>query len=78
MLIVRVFFYLVGLYLYYLELGIILEWMLFRFNSLNIEIMILLDWVMCLFIRVVILISSIIILYRVVYMRGDKNISRFV
>lgn len=72
------FFYLIGLYLYYLELRIIFEWILFNFNSLNIEIMILLDWVMCLFIRVVILISSIIILYRIVYISDDKNINRFI
>lgn len=40
--------------------------------------MILVDWIICLFIRVVLLISSIIILYRIVYIRGDKNINRFV
>lgn len=33
---------------------------------------------MCLFVRVVMLISSIIMLYRMVYMEGDKNISRFI
>lgn len=72
------FFYFVGLYLYYLELRIIYEWILFSFNSLNIEIIILLDWIVRLFIRVVMLISSIIMIYRVVYMRGDRNINRFV
>lgn len=78
MLIIRVFLYLIGLYLYYLDERIILEWILFNFNSLNIEIVILLDWIICLFIRVVILISSIIILYRIVYMEYDKYINRFV
>lgn len=72
------FFYLIGLYLYYLEFSVILEWMLFNFNSLNIEIMILLDWITSLFIRVVMLISSIIMLYRVAYIGEDKNINRFV
>lgn len=64
--------------MYYLDERIILEWILFNFNSLNIEIEILLDWIMCLFIRVVILISSIIILYRIIYIEGDKYIDRFV
>lgn len=77
-LIIRVFLYLIGLYLYYLDERIILEWILFNFNSLNIEIVILLDWIICLFIRVVILISSMIILYRIVYMENDKYINRFV
>lgn len=77
-LIVRIFFYVIGLYIYYLELRIILEWILFNFNSLNIEIIILLDWIICLFVRVVILISSIIILYRIVYISDDGNINRFV
>lgn len=76
--IVRVLFYLIGLLLYYLDIRVILEWLLFNYNSLNIEIIILLDWVICLFIRVVMLISSIIILYRIVYIRGDKYINRFV
>lgn len=40
--------------------------------------MILVDWVICIFIRVVILISSIIILYRIVYIRSDGNINRFI
>lgn len=76
--VVSIFFYLIGLYLYYLELSFIYEWLLFNFNSLNIEIVILVDWVICLFIRVVILISSIIMLYRVVYIGGDNHINRFI
>lgn len=75
---VRILLYFIGLYLYYLDVRILLEWLLFNYNSLNIEIIILLDWIICLFIRVVLLISSIIMLYSIVYIRGDKNISRFV
>lgn len=74
----RILFYLLGLYLYYLELRIMFEWLMFNFNSLNIEVMVLLDWIVCLFIRVVILISSIIILYRMVYISQDIYINRFV
>lgn len=39
---------------------------------------VLLDWVISLFIRVVILISSIIMIYRIVYIRSDRNINRFI
>lgn len=78
MIILRILFYLTGLYLYYLELRIIFEWILFNFNSLNVELVVLLDWIICFFVRVVILISSIIILYRIVYIRDDRNIRRFI
>lgn len=54
------------------------EWLFFNLNSLNIEIVVLVDWVTSLFIRVVLLISSIIILYRIVYIENDKNINRFI
>lgn len=74
----RIFFYLIGLYFYYLDIRVILEWLVFNYNSLNIEIIILLDWIICLFIRVVILISSIIIIYRIVYIGRDKHINRFI
>ena len=40
--------------------------------------MILLDWIVCLFVRVVILISSIIMLYRMVYISQDVYINRFI
>lgn len=55
-----------------------LEWILFNFNSLNMEVVVLLDWVRCLFVRVVMLISSIVILYRIIYIESDKNINRFI
>lgn len=42
------------------------------------EVVILLDWVICLFVRVVIMISSMIILYRIVYIGDDRNIGRFI
>nr|YP_009648516.1 NADH dehydrogenase subunit 5 [Camponotus concavus]QCE31796.1 NADH dehydrogenase subunit 5 [Camponotus concavus] len=78
MLILSILFYLMGLYLYYLELSIMFEWLIFNLNSLNVEMMILLDWVMCLFISVVMLISSMIMLYSMVYMSSDKYINRFI
>lgn len=54
--------------LYYIDLGIIISWLLMEINSINIKIIILIDWVAMLFIRVIFLISSIIIIYRYIYM----------
>ena len=67
----------VRLRLYYLDLVVILEWLVYRFNSINLKFIILIDWISILFISFIILISSIIILYRITYIRGEKNINRF-
>jgi len=55
-----------------------MEWIFLRVGSVNIEFIILFDWVRILFIGMIFLISSIIILYRIEYIRGDKNIKRFI
>lgn len=52
--------------------------MIYRINSLNLEVIILVDWVSLLFVGVVFLISSIVILYRYVYIGSEKFIERFV
>lgn len=61
-----------------MDLGVIMEWLLFNFNSINIEFYLLFDWLSCLFIRVIILISSIIILYRIIYINIEIYINRFI
>lgn len=62
----------------YYELNLLVEWLLLRFNSTIIEIFILIDWVSVLFVGVVLVISSIVIIYRVVYIRGDRAFDRFI
>lgn len=57
---------------------IILEWLIIRVNSINIEVILLIDWISLLFIRFIIIISSIIILYRYIYIIEDKFIKRFI
>jgi len=66
------------IYIYYIDIAIILEWLIIIVNSLNIEFIVLIDWISLLFIRLIILISSIIILYRYVYIIDEININRFV
>lgn len=63
---------------YYLNFRILIEWLIFRVNSLNIEIILLIDWISLLFIGIIFLISSIIMIYRYSYMEGEKFIERFI
>ena len=64
--------------LYYYNIGVILEWIFLRAGSINLEFIILVDWIRILFISLIFLISSIIILYRIGYIEGEKFIKRFV
>nr|AUT77307.1 NADH dehydrogenase subunit 5 [Polyrhachis dives] len=73
-----IFMYLLSLYLNYLDLSIMFEWLMFSVNSFNMEILILVDWVSSLFVSIVLLISSMIMLYSTVYMKMDMYINRFV
>lgn len=57
---------------------IIFEWLIISINSINIELILLVDWITLLFIDFIIIISSIIILYRYIYIIGDKFIKRFI
>lgn len=61
-----------------IDCGIILEWLIIGINSINIELILLIDWVSLLFISFIIIISSIIILYRYIYIIGNKFIKRFI
>lgn len=66
-----------GIYLYVKIDGLMLEWLIYSVNSINIEIFLFLDWISLIFVRVVILISSIVMFYRVYYIHRDRHISRF-
>lgn len=57
--------------------GLILEWLIYSINSINLEIFLFFDWISLVFVRVVILISSMVMIYRVYYIYGDLNITRF-
>nr|YP_008992437.1 NADH dehydrogenase subunit 5 [Carposina sasakii]ADZ47947.1 NADH dehydrogenase subunit 5 [Carposina sasakii] len=55
-----------------------LEWELISFNSLMIVFSILIDWMSCLFMMYVLLISSVVIYYSNSYMKSDLNLNRFI
>nr|QNV11960.1 NADH dehydrogenase subunit 5 [Formica fusca] len=73
-----ILFILLSFYYYYMDLGVMMEWLLFNFNSINMEFYLLFDWLSCLFISVVMLISSMIMLYSMIYMNMEIYIDRFI
>nr|QNH68839.1 NADH dehydrogenase subunit 5 [Anartia jatrophae saturata] len=57
---------------------ILLEWEIISFNSMNIVMSILLDWMSLLFMMFVFLISSSVIYYSKSYMNSELNLNRFI
>lgn len=54
-----------------------MEWLIIRINRINIEFLLYIDWIRLIFIRIVLLISSIVLVYRIIYIEIDKNIIRY-
>lgn len=67
-----------GFWIFYNNLVIFLEWEIVSLNSINFVITILLDWISLFFMRVVLIISSMVILYSKRYMSSEMNINRFI
>nr|AST14995.1 NADH dehydrogenase subunit 5 [Lema sp. EMHAU-15083113] len=57
---------------------LLIELELIEFNSINLVMVILLDWMSLLFMSFVLLISSLVIYYSDEYMNNDKNLKRFI
>nr|YP_010947378.1 NADH dehydrogenase subunit 5 [Prismosticta microprisma]WGO62394.1 NADH dehydrogenase subunit 5 [Prismosticta microprisma] len=60
------------------NLILFLEWEIISFNSINIIMSILLDWMSLLFMMFVLLISSVVIYYSKSYMSSELNLLRFI
>nr|YP_009737819.1 NADH dehydrogenase subunit 5 [Mellicta ambigua]QHW07593.1 NADH dehydrogenase subunit 5 [Mellicta ambigua] len=60
------------------NLFMLLEWEIISFNSMNIVMTILLDWMSLLFMMFVSLISSSVIYYSKSYMSSELNLNRFI
>lgn len=67
-----------GLYLLVEDKTLLLEYKLFMLQREEIIIVILLDWISMIFISVVLIISSLIIIYSEGYIKRDMNKARFV
>lgn len=74
---IRLIIFVSGIYCYFYNFRIIIEWLIIRINRINIEFLLYLDWIRLIFIRVVLLISSIVLIYRLIYIEIDKSIVRY-
>nr|YP_009648542.1 NADH dehydrogenase subunit 5 [Ectomomyrmex javanus]QCE31829.1 NADH dehydrogenase subunit 5 [Ectomomyrmex javanus] len=77
MILLSLYMFIMSMYLFYYDMSLIMEWLVFSINSMNMEFLMYMDWISMLFISFVLLISSMVMLYSVIYMNGDKNINRF-
>nr|YP_004021070.1 NADH dehydrogenase subunit 5 [Solenopsis geminata]ADP01777.1 NADH dehydrogenase subunit 5 [Solenopsis geminata] len=73
-----IFMFNFSILLYYYDLSMMMEWMFLSFSSMNVELIFLVDWVSMMFISVIFLISSMIMIYSMGYMEGDKFLNRFI
>nr|AWN56160.1 NADH dehydrogenase subunit 5 [Cardiocondyla obscurior] len=63
---------------YYYDFSVMMEWMFLGFSSMSMELIFLFDWVSMMFISVIFLISSMIMIYSMGYMEGEKFLKRFI
>nr|UXW93419.1 NADH dehydrogenase subunit 5 [Blasticotoma sp. 'tegularis'] len=56
----------------------LVEWSILKINSMNIEFILLVDWVMLIFMGLVLMISSMVLLYSIFYLSSDNNLLRFI
>nr|YP_004021109.1 NADH dehydrogenase subunit 5 [Solenopsis invicta]ADP01790.1 NADH dehydrogenase subunit 5 [Solenopsis invicta] len=73
-----IFMFNLSILLYYYDFSMMMEWMFLSVSSMNMELIFLLDWVSVMFISVIFLISSMIMIYSMGYMEGDKFLKRFI
>nr|ABB92706.1 NADH dehydrogenase subunit 5 [Vanhornia eucnemidarum] len=71
-------YFILGIYFLYNQNSMFIEWNLFMINSMEVNMLVLLDMISLLFIVLFLLISSMIFLYSSEYMIGDNFIDRFV
>nr|YP_010729968.1 NADH dehydrogenase subunit 5 [Parnassius tianschanicus]WEF74917.1 NADH dehydrogenase subunit 5 [Parnassius tianschanicus] len=60
------------------NLVLFLEWEIISFNSMNIVMSVILDWMSLLFMMFVLMISSSVIYYSKSYMSSEMNLNRFI
>lgn len=77
MVLIRIVIIIIAIYFYFFNFRLVFEWILIRMNRINLEVIIYLDWVRLIFVRVVLIISSIVLIYRIEYIRNEININRY-
>nr|QXM14775.1 NADH dehydrogenase subunit 5 [Cheilomenes sexmaculata] len=78
LLIMFILSFLLSLNLIFLDKMYFIEYMFFNFNSLNMEMLILIDWMSILFMSFVFFISCMVIYFSKSYMSDEKNLNRFI
>nr|AZH07864.1 NADH dehydrogenase subunit 5 [Lepinotus reticulatus] len=73
-----IFFFLLGLVFLKMDVVYLIEWSLMNLNSLNVQLIVLLDWMSLFFLGLVTYISCLIVNYSKSYMSGDNNYFLFV
>lgn len=72
------FFFIIFSFLLFSEKCYLIDYEVLKIQGSRILMAIYLDWVSCSFMRFVILISFVVVIYRKRYMGGDNNISMFI
>nr|YP_010022622.1 NADH dehydrogenase subunit 5 [Sarcophaga kawayuensis]QOP39470.1 NADH dehydrogenase subunit 5 [Sarcophaga kawayuensis] len=70
--------FLLGIIFIMNDYSIFIEWEVVSFNSLNIVMTLLFDWMSLIFMSFVLMISSLVIFYSKEYMSSDYKINRFI
>lgn len=77
-LLLSLIFFWLRIYFSIIDFSLVYEYNLFNYNSIFVNIVFIFDNISLLFMRFVLFISSIVILYRNNYMEGDLNLDRFI
>nr|YP_009437853.1 NADH dehydrogenase subunit 5 [Sarcophaga misera]ATG33300.1 NADH dehydrogenase subunit 5 [Sarcophaga misera] len=72
------FSFLLGIIFIMNDYSIFIEWEVVSFNSMNIVMTLLFDWMSLIFMSFVLMISSLVIFYSKEYMSSDYKINRFI
>nr|YP_010998212.1 NADH dehydrogenase subunit 5 [Vibrissina turrita]WPJ85700.1 NADH dehydrogenase subunit 5 [Vibrissina turrita] len=75
---ISMFLFFLSIYFIMYDYILFIEWEVISFNSLNIVMTLLFDWMSLLFMSFVLFISSLVIYYSKEYMEMDYNINRFI
>nr|ALO64771.1 NADH dehydrogenase subunit 5 [Andrena bicolor] len=71
-----VIFLIFGMFMYMNLFLIVFEWTIYFVSSMSFNVMIYVDYISLIFLSVVLIISSMVLLYSIDYMSGDKTIDR--
>nr|AZL93446.1 NADH dehydrogenase subunit 5 [Pristaulacus sp. ZJUH_2016030] len=74
---VMFFSFIISIYMLKKKINLLMYWLMYSINSMEMNYLILIDWMSLLFISMVSLISSMILVYSIDYMESDNFLKRF-